>query len=126
MPGGHWERQPPRGGTQGGVVVTKPVKLGHLADRLTLNYRADRGGHVRVGLYHPDGKPVPGYSLQECKALTGNQINQTVMWKIVYGNTIGETNGDLRLLRGKHPVVRIRFELRDADLFSLQFQPWSR
>ena len=33
-----------RGGIQGGVLITKPVKLGRLANRLTLNYRVDPGG----------------------------------------------------------------------------------
>jgi hypothetical protein len=115
-----------RGGTQGGVFVSQPIKLGRLADRLTLNYRANRGGQVRVGLYQPEGTPVPGHSISECQALTGDQLNQTVMWKSDNGNTVDETNSDLRLLRGKYPVVRMRVELRDANLFSLQFQPWFR
>ena len=115
-----------RGGAQGGVLITKFIKLGRLADRLTLNYRANQGGQVRVGLYQPNGTAIPGHSLSECRPLTGDQLNQTVMWKSVSGNIVGKTNADISHLRRNHPAVRLRFELKNADLFSLQFQPWLR
>mgnify|MGYP002865400556 CR=1 FL=1 len=112
-----------RGGIQGGVLITKPVKLGRLANRLTLNYRVDPGGHVRVGFYQPDGMPLIGYSLKECKALTGDQINQTVFWKKDSGNRVDKTNADISQLLEDNSVVQIKVELKNADLFSLQFQP---
>jgi hypothetical protein len=34
--------------------------------------------------------------------------------------------GDISHLRRNHPTVRLRFEMKNADLFSLQFQPWLR
>ena len=107
-------------------MITKPITLGRLADRLTLNYRANQGGQVRVGLYQPNGTAIPGHSLSECQPLTGDQLNQTVMWKSVNGNIVGKTNADISHLRQYHPSVQLRFELKNADLFSLQFQPWLR
>ena len=115
-----------RGSAQGSLLITKLIKLGRLADRLTLNYRANQGGQVRVGLYQPNGTAIPGHSLSECRSLTGDQLNQTIMWKSVSGNIVGKTNADISHLRRNHPAVRLRFELKNADLFSLQFQPWLR
>ena len=114
------------GGKRGGVLITKPIQLGRLADRLTLNYRAAEGGRVRVGLYRPDGNAIPGFSLAECRALAGDQLSQAVMWKSVQGNVVGKTNADLSQLRKSHPVLQLRIELKNADLFSIQFQPWLR
>ena len=114
------------GGRRGGVLITKPIQLGRLADQLTLNYRAAEGGHVRVGLYRPDGNAIPGFSLAECRTLEGDQLSQAVMWKSVQGNVVGKTNADISQLRKSHPVLKLRIELKNADLFSIQFQPWLR
>ena len=115
-----------RGGENGGVLITKPIQLGRLADRLTLNYRVRNGGDLRVGIYNTDNTPVPGYSLSECRVMTGDELNQTVMWKSVRGNTVGKTNADLSRLRKSGLPIRLHIELNQADLFSLQFQPWLR
>lgn len=114
------------GGKRGGVLITNPIQLGRLADRLTLNYRAAEGGHVRVGLYRPDGNAIPGFSLAECRTLAGDQLSQAVMWKSVQGNVVGKTNAEISQLRKSHPVLQLRIELKNADLFSIQFQPWLR
>ena len=115
-----------RGDAQGGVLNTKLFKLGPQAGRLTLNYSANQGGQVRVGLYQPNGTAIPGHSLSECQPLTGDQLNQTVMWKSIIGNNVGKAITDISRLSRKYPAVRLRFELKNADLFSLQFQPWLR
>ena len=114
------------GGTRGGVLITKPIQLGRLADRLTLNYRTAEEGLVRVGLYQPDGNAIPGFSLAECRALAGDQLSEAVMWKSVQGNFVGKTNADISQLRKSHTVLQLRIELKNADLFSIQFQPWLR
>ena len=114
------------GGTRGGVLIAKPIQLGRLADRLTLNYRTAEGGLVRVGLYRPDGNAIPGFSLAECRALAGDQLSEAVMWKRVQDNVVGKNNADISQLRKTHPVLQLRIELKNADLFSIQFQPWLR
>ena len=78
---------------------------------------------MRVGFYQPDGTPLLGYSLQECKALTGDQINQTVLWEKDSGNRVDKTNADISQLLEDNSVVQIKVELKNSDLFSLQFQP---
>jgi len=51
--------------------------------------------------------------LEDCPEIFGDSIRHTVRWK---------RGGDVRALEG-HPV-RLRFSLRDADLYSFQFVPF--
>ena len=106
-----------RGGAKGGLLITKPIALGRLAERLTLNFKTGNSGQVRVGLFTPGCQPIPGHTLADCKPLTGDRLNQTIAWK---------SGADISALRRKHPVVRIRIEAKNADVFALQFQPWLR
>lgn len=92
----------------GGEVVTKPLAfLGH---RLTLNYATSAAGSVRVELQDASGQPLPGFALNDSTELYGDSPEQIVSWK-------GGHN--LELLQGK--PIRVRFELKDADLFAMQF-----
>ena len=54
--------------------------------------------------------PVTGFSLVDAEELYGDSTDQTVSWK---------NGSDLSNLAGK--PVRLRFTLRDADLFAFQF-----
>ena len=100
-----------------GELITKPFTLGSLAERLTVNYQTQKGGTIRVAIEQPNGQAIAGYTLAACKPLKGDSLQQHVAWK---------TGGDISHLRRKYPVARLRFELKDADLYSLQFQPWLR
>ena len=103
-----------RGGGESGKLVTKPITLGQAAERLIVNYRANQGGSIRAAIKQSNGQAIAGYTLHDCKPLRGDSLQQHVAWK---------DGGDIRNLRGNHPVVRLEFELKNADLFSLQFQP---
>ncbi len=104
-----------RSGVNGGELLTKPIVLGKLAERLVLNFKTVDGGSVRVGLETTEGKPIPGYEVTSCSPLTGDSIRKNIRWK----------NGeDVSSLKGK--AVRLRFRLENADLYSIQFQPWVR
>jgi len=103
------------GGAQGGELVTKPILLGELADRLTVNFRTHDTGSLRVALETLAGKPVAGYEAENCVPLRGDSLQANVTWA---------SGADLSALRGQ--VVRLRFHLQQADLFSLQFQTWLR
>ena len=100
-----------------GELITKPFALGNLAERLTLNYQIQKGGTIRVAIEQPNGQAIGGYTLAACKRLKGDSLQQDVAW---------QTGGDISHLRRKYPVARLRFELKDAELYSLQFQPWLR
>ena len=57
-------------------------------------------------------RSLPGFSLADCDELFGDAVDRTATWR---------DSDDLSSLAGQ--PVRLQFELRDADLFSFQFQP---
>ncbi len=68
-------------------------------------------GDVRVEIQDASGKPLPGFTLDDCPPIFGDAIERTVTWK---------TGGDVGAFAGKS--VRLRFALKDADLFAIRFQ----
>ena len=104
-----------RAGGKGGGLLTRPFVLGKLAERLVLNYRTQKGGTVRVSLETVEAKPIPGYELKDCTPLDGDSTGKNVKWK---------NGSDISTLKGK--TVRLRFQMKKADLYSIQFQPWLR
>jgi len=104
-----------RAGAQGGELLTKPIVLGELAERLVLNFKTAGSGSVRVGLESAEGDPIAGYEVKACTPLKGDRIAQNVTW---------DDGADLSALQGK--TVRLRIQLQNADVYSIQFQPWLR
>ena len=92
----------------GGTLITKPLVFE--GNKLTLNFSTSAAGGIRVELQTADGKPVPGFSLDDCQEVFGDELQRTVSF----------SGGDLAELSGR--PVRLRFVMRDADLFSFQFK----
>lgn len=95
---------------KGGELVTKPLRFA--GRELSLNFSSSAAGDVRVEIQDADGRPLPGYSLEECPPIFGDTIDRRVVW---------ERGKDVGALAGK--PVRLRFVLKDADVFSFQFRP---
>ena len=94
---------------RGGTLTTKPLIFDGGA--LYLNYATSAVGSVRVGIIDDrTGKPVRGYTLDNCDVIYGNELEKMVTWK---------GKGDISKLRGK--AVSLVVELRDADLFAFHF-----
>jgi hypothetical protein len=93
-------------------MVTHPLR--YTGRELSVNSSTSAGGSVRVEIQDADGRPYPGFALADCPAHVGDSLAQVVRWK---------KGGDLSSLAGR--VVRLRFELQEADLFALQFQETS-
>ena len=91
----------------GGELVTKPLKFA--GKRLELNFSTSAAGDIRVEIQGPDGQALPGFSLADCEEVFGDELARTVSWG----------DGELGKLAGR--PVRLRFALRDADLFSFRF-----
>lgn len=102
-----------RGGPEGGQLVTRPFLLDDLAERLVLNYQTKSSGSIRVAIESRDGKVLDGYGKNDCLPMNGDALREQVAWK---------SGADISALDGK--VVRLRFFLEEADLYSLQLQPW--
>lgn len=93
----------------GGTMTTKPLIL--TRDTLWLNFATSAAGEIRVGVLDDAGTAVAGYALTECDPLIGNAVARAVTWQ-------GRTS--LSELAGQ--TVRLRFALKDADLFALHME----
>lgn len=93
----------------GGELVTKPLKFD--GSSLHLNFSTSAAGSVQVEIQDANGKPVEGYSIQDCPPVFGDTIDRVVSWK---------NGSDLSRLSGK--TIRLRFVLKDADLYAIQFK----
>ncbi|MFN0165607.1 MAG: hypothetical protein ACKV22_04175 [Bryobacteraceae bacterium] len=96
-------------GYAGGEMISKPLRFS--GKRLDLNYSTSAPGSVRVEIQDAAGKAIPGFSLEESRELVGDNLDQTYGWR---------AGSDVGALAGK--TVRLRFVLKDADLYSFRFR----
>jgi len=89
-----------------GALVTKPFTF--TGSELVLNILSK--GETRAELQDATGNVLPGFALNDCTPITADSIEHVVIWK----------GGPLSAHSGK--PVRLRFALKDADLFALQFK----
>jgi hypothetical protein len=95
-------------GASGGEFTTRPLTV--TGPNLVLNYATSAVGSVQVEVLDEAGRPVPGLALADHPLLFGDELDATVRWK---------SAATLSTLRGKS--VRLRFVLKDADVFALRF-----
>ncbi len=93
---------------KGGELLTKPLTFA--GGRLVINFSTSAVGSVRVEIQNPQGEPIEGFTLADSPEIYGDAIEQVVHWK-------GGSN--VSRLAGK--PIRLRFVMRDADLYSLRF-----
>lgn len=94
---------------EGGELVTKPLEF--VGQELDINYATSAAGQILVELQDAAGKPLPGFTLDDCQPIYGDHITRAVTWK--NGSNVGSLEGE---------PVKLRFVMRDADLFSLRFR----
>ena len=92
----------------GGEMITKPLIFS--GNQLDLNFATSAAGGIRVEIQDAEGKPIPGFTLDESQELIGNEISRAASWK---------GSKDVSKLAGK--PVRLKFVMKDADLYALQF-----
>jgi len=92
----------------GGELLTKPFLFNGRA--LVLNYSTSAAGSVRVEVQDEHRRPLPGFALEQCPYIYGDQIDRIVEW---------ETGSDLSGLVGT--PIRLRIALKDADLYAIRF-----
>lgn len=97
-----------RADTEGGEAVTKPVTFD--GEKLSINAKTNDKGQLRVEIQDQSGKPIAGFSLDDCQPFRGDEVDHVITWKA----------GDLKRLAGTS--VRLRFVLENGDLFSYQFR----
>ena len=93
----------------GGELVTKPLIFA--GSRLRVNFSASAAGSVQVEILRDQmNTPIAGFSLDDCIELLGDDLERIVRWS---------GGCDLSHLEGV--PIRLRFVLRDADLYAFQF-----
>jgi hypothetical protein len=92
----------------GGWLVTKPIVFD--GEQLKINFETSAAGSLQVEIQDAQGEPVPGFTLPECPSLFGNSTDYAVEWK---------SKAKLSDLAGK--PIRLRFVLKDADLYAFRF-----
>lgn len=93
-------------GYEGGEMTTRPFVV--TGEGLDINYSTSAAGSLRVQVEDAQGGVVDGFGFEDCREIIGDQISRAVTWRAA----------GLASLRNK--TVRLRFRLRDADLFSWQ------
>jgi hypothetical protein len=94
---------------EGGELVTRPLIFD--GRYLTLNHANGAPGDIRVEIQDAAGVPLPGFDLEACDPIYGDTIERGVTWRGGDGN-VGALAGQ---------PVRLRFAMRDADLYAFRF-----
>lgn len=95
-------------GYGGGEIVTRPVRFD--GSRLHLNFASSAAGVVRVELQDMHGRALPGFSVADCDEVFGNAVDRAVSWK-----------GSADVSKVEGTPVKVRFILKDADLYAFRF-----
>jgi len=96
-------------GCNSGEMVTKPLKFA--GKELVINYSTSAAGSIRVEIQNADGEPLPGFALADSTEIFGDEIERVAAWK--GGNDVSSL---------AEVPVRLRFVMKDADLFSIRFR----
>ncbi len=94
---------------KGGEFTTKPIIFS--GKHLQLNFSTSAIGGIKVELLDKNGKPIPGFGLDDMDEIFGDELERTVAWK---------SGSDLSKLAGT--PIRMRFVLNDADIFAFKFE----
>ncbi|HAB16195.1 MAG TPA: prolyl oligopeptidase family serine peptidase [Verrucomicrobiota bacterium] len=94
---------------QGGEFVTRPLIFS--GRELVMNLSTGAAGSLRVELQGDSGEPLAGFTLADAVEQIGDEIERVMTWK--RGSDVSRFAG--------HPV-RLRFVMKDADLYSIRFR----
>lgn len=94
---------------KGGEVITKPFKFDGV--KLSINFATSVAGSIRIELQDVEGNAIPGFTLQECNELYGDNLDREVSWMggAVPGNLLNHN-------------IKMRIVLKDAELYSFHFK----
>jgi len=98
-----------RAGYEGGYFTTKPFKF--TGNELRVNFSCSAIGAGWVEVQDEWGNPLPGFGVADSVELFGDSVDLGISWK---------SGKKLEELLGKK--IRLKFKLRDADLYSFWFR----
>jgi len=94
----------------GGQMLTRPFIF--KGTRLLINYSTSAVGSIKVEVQDQAGAAITGFALAEASEIYGDEIERAVSW---------EHGTDVSRLAGR--PIRLRFVMKDADLYSVCFRP---
>ncbi len=92
-----------------GEIVTRPFTF--TGGRLVLNINTGGMGYAQVGFLDERGRPVPGFTSEDCVFINGNFIAHPAEWI--------DRGTDVASLAGR--TVQLVIRMRGASLYALQF-----
>ncbi len=92
-----------------GSIVTKPFVFE--GKRLTLNIDTGATGYAQVGFLDESGKPVEGFSVDDCVYINGDFMRTEVEW-LGRGKELGDLAGR---------TVQLVIRMRGSKLYAMQF-----
>jgi hypothetical protein len=100
-------------GEQEGLITTSLLRLAESAGGadLTLNFATSAAGSIRCEVLDEGGHPIPGYSVDESPEIYGDELSRPIVWQ-----------GGKSLQAMGEKSFRLRFSLRDADIYAISFQ----
>ena len=103
-------------GYAGGELITRSLTFE--GENLILNFASSAAGSIHLEIQDAEGQPLPGFALEESPRIFGDEIEHTVRWDRSHPRATSEK--PLARIAGK--AVRLRFVMKDADLYSLRFK----
>ena len=96
-------------GYSGGEMLTRPFLFD--GSELLVNYATSAAGSIRIELLDETDAAIDGFALDDCDLIIGDDVDRTVTW-----------NGSADVSRMAQRPIRLRFAMKDADLYSLRFR----
>lgn len=94
-----------------GTLVSRPLTF--TGKKLVLNADTAATGFIQVGLRRADGTAIPGFGVDDCVYVSGNELRHVVEWL--------DRGTDVSALAGQSVQLVVR--TRGSRLFALQFEP---
>jgi hypothetical protein len=94
----------------GGEFVTRPLTFA--GNELAINFSTSAAGSISAEIQDAGGDPIDGFALKDCPEIIGDELERRVRWA---------KESEVGRLAGR--PVRLRFVLKDADLYSFRFRP---
>ena len=94
----------------GGELTSKTISFEGKC--LEINYSTSAAGSILTEIQDGNGRAIEGFDLANSATLFGDSVSQKVTWT---------GNPNLSKIEGK--PIKLRFVMKDADLFSFRFNP---
>ncbi len=95
-------------GSEEGEIMTRDIIFE--GEELLVNYSTSAAGWIRAEILDTNSDPIPGFELRRCEEIYGDELEGLVTW---------DGDGDLSELSCR--PIKLRFKLRDADIYSFRF-----